>query len=117
VTEPGTLESDTPLRSVNADDLKRVWGLIRKVIADHGVGGIAAEMIAQHCEPDADVVAVFFRAALLQYLFREGLLDDWRVGDEPTDAVFRVGAIFPMDAGVQGFDPAAFIEHLRHPEP
>lgn len=118
MTEPGSLESDTPLRSVNPDDLKRAWGLIRKVIADHGVGvGIAAEMISQQCEPGADVIAIFFRAALLRYLFESGYLDDWRDGNEPTDPVFRVGAIFPMEAGVQGFDPAAFIERLRHPEP
>jgi hypothetical protein len=79
--------------------------------------GIAAPLIAEQCEAGANVVAVFFRAVLLQHLFQAGLLDDWREGSEPTDPVFRVGAIFPMEQGVQGFDPAAFIERLRHPEP
>jgi hypothetical protein len=50
-------------------------------------------------------------------MFQAGLLDDWREGNEPTEAVFRAGAIFPMEQGVQGFDPAAFIELLRHSEP
>ena len=118
MTEPGSLESDTPLRSVNAHDLKRVWALLRNVIADHGVGvGIAAGMISQQCEPGADVIAVFFRAALLRYLFESGYLDDWREGNDPTDTVFQVAAVFPMETGVQGFDPAAFIERLRLDRP
>jgi hypothetical protein len=108
--------SDTPLGPVGADDLKRVWGLIRSVIADHGTGlGIDVRMISQQCCPGTDVNAVFFRAALLQHLFESGQLDDWREGHEPAALVFRVGAIFPMEQGVQGFDPAKLIQRL-HPE-
>jgi hypothetical protein len=124
MTDFESLESGAPLPPVNAQDLKRVWHLIQLPIGqstEQDVGpqpvGFAAGLIVQHCEPGADVVAVFFRAALLRYMFREGLLDDWRVGNEPTDPVFRVGAIFSMEAGVQGFDPAAFIERLCHAEP
>lgn len=115
--EIGPLESDTPLRPVGADDLKRVWSLIRGVIADHGLGvGIDAKMISQQCGPDADVNAVFFRAALLQHLFESGLLNDWREGNEPAPLVFQIGATFPIKQGVQGFDPAEFIELLRSEE-
>lgn len=118
MTEPGSLESDTPLGPVNADDLKRVWGLIRNVIADHGVGvGIGADMISKQCGPGTDLNAVFFRAALLQHLFESGMLNDWREGNEPAALVFQVGAIFPIEQGVQGFDPADFIERLRSEEP
>jgi hypothetical protein len=58
VTESGLFQSDTPLCPVSADDLKRVWGLIRRVIADHGPGvGIDERMISQQCGPGADVHA------------------------------------------------------------
>ena len=118
MTESGSLESDTPLCPVSADDLKRVWDLIRNVIADHGVGvAIDVGMISQQCDPGADWNAVFFRAALLHYLFESGVLNDWRDGNEPAAVVFQVGAIFPIEQGVQGFDPADFIERLRSDEP
>lgn len=110
-TEP--LGSDTPLGPVDAEDLARVWRLIQKVITDHGKGvGIDARMILQQCSPGADVNAVFFRAALLQHLFESGLLNPWREGDEPVSSVFQVAAIFPIEQGVQGFDPERFIERL-----
>ena len=114
--EPGSLESDTPLRPVSADDLKRVWGLIRNMVVDHGVRGIDERMISRQCEAGANVNAVFFRAALLLYLYQSGMLDDWCEGNEPVDPVFRVGAVFPMEHGVQGFDPAGFMECLRSAE-
>ena|SRR5215469_2966017 len=116
VTESGTLESDTPLRPINADDLKRVWGLIRDLIADYGVRGIDERMISRQCGPGADVNTVLFRAALVQYLFELGLLDDWREGNELATSVFQVGAIFPIQQGV-GFDAADFIKRLRSEEP
>ena len=115
----GSLESGTPLLPVNADDLKRVWYMIQRVTKDlttevraQGVG-IGAELIAEQCEVDADVPAVFIRAVLVQHLFQAGLLDNWREGNEPSDPVFQVGATCPMEQGVQGFDPAAFIERLH----
>jgi hypothetical protein len=116
----GSLESGKPLSPVNADDLKRVWYLIEQVAIDRpargeaqGGVGIAARLIAQQCEAGADVIAVFFRVTLLQQLFQSGLLDKWREGNEPRDPVFQVGATFPMEMGVKGFDSAAFIEHLH----
>jgi hypothetical protein len=47
--------------------------------------------------------AVFFRAALLQHLLESGMLNDWRERNEPAALVFQVGAIFPIEQGVQGF--------------
>jgi hypothetical protein len=117
--ESDALYSDTPLGPVGTDDLKRAWGLIRSVIADHGTGliGINARMISERCRSGADANAVFFRTVLLQHLFESGLLDDWREGDEPAALVFQVGAVFPMEQGVRGFDPADFIETLRSKKP
>jgi hypothetical protein len=118
VSETGALESSTPLPSVNADDLKRVWTLIQKAIADHGLGiGIDMGFVSQQCDPGADVNAVFFRAVLLKHMFQSGLLDDWREGSEPANLVFQVGAVFPIEQGVQGFDPADFMKRLRSEEP
>ena len=123
MTDFGPLESGTPLAPVTAHDLRRVWSLIQGMTGQLEQKGITeglgfdARLISQHCEPGADVIAVFFRAALLQHFFQAGLLDDWREANELSDPVFRVAAIFPMEQGVQGFDPAAFIERLRHPEP
>ena len=118
--ESGPLESDTPLRPVNQADLKRVWELIQSskdVARAPGIGvGIDSEMIAQQCQPGTDARAAFFRAALLEYLFQSGLLNDWRDGNEPANAVFQAAAIFPMEQGVQGFDPTAFVERLRSPD-
>jgi hypothetical protein len=115
--ESGPLESDTPLYPVGADDLRQVWDLIRQVTADYGLGvGIDERMISQQCGPDADVKAVFFRAALLQHLFDSGLLDDWREGNEPAALVFQAAAAFTLEHGIQGFDPAEFIEQLRSKE-
>jgi hypothetical protein len=91
---------------------------MQKAISDHGPEtGIDAKIISQQCAPATDVNAVFFRAALLQRLFQSGLLDDWREGSEPAALVFRIGAVFPMEKGIQGFDPVDFIERLRSEEP
>lgn len=118
------LESDTPLCPVSAEDLKRVCHLIQKECAlaprttPEGEPlslGIDARAIAAECGPDADARSVFFRAALLLSLSESGLLHDWRDGYELANRVFEVGAAFPLDQGVQGFDPDRFVETLRMP--
>ena len=94
--------------------MKSVYRLIQSTIASHGAGvGIGAELIAQQCAPGADVNAVFFRAALLQYLFQSGHLNEWSEKNEPAAVVFHAAATFPMEQGIQGFDPAKFIAWLR----
>jgi hypothetical protein len=107
----GSLESATPLAPVNADDLKRVWEVIQQFWPQSV--GINVELIAKQCGTNADVLAVFFRATLIQYLFADGLLEKWREGNRPSDPVFQVGAAYLLEQGVQGFDPSAFIDRLR----
>jgi hypothetical protein len=98
--------------------LKRAWGLIQRTIADYGASvGINASLISDQCDPGADVNAIFFGAALLQHLFQSGLLNDWREGNEPSGVIFQLAATFPMEQGVQGFDPGEFIERLRSEKP
>jgi hypothetical protein len=41
------------------------------------------------------------------------MLDDWREGDEFRDTVFGAAATFPLQNGIESFDPEAFIERLR----
>ena len=74
--------------------------------------GIDARLIAERCEAGANLQAVFFRVALLQYLFHAGLLDEWREGARLSDSVFHLSATFPIELGVQGFDSAAFMSRL-----
>jgi hypothetical protein len=117
-----SLTSSEPVPPVNPDDVKCVWRFIWEAVA----GRQAAEgeasapaacfdagLIAQQCSSGADVLAVFFRSALLQPLLRQGMLNDWREGDELHDAVFGAAATFPLQDGIESFDPKAFIERLR----
>jgi hypothetical protein len=122
--EPPKLESDTPLCPVSAEDLKRVCQLIQKARAlaprttPEGEPlslGIDHRAVAAECGPDADPQSVFFRAALLLQLSELGLFDEWRDGDDLANRVFEAAAAFPMEQGVQGFDPDRFIETLRTP--
>jgi len=99
---------------VNPGDLRRVWNLARaaqrtaRAPEQPGAAGIDVRLIEKECQPGADVMAVFFRAALIQGLFDRGLLDECSEDGEPGDAVFRVAAAFPLEGGVQGFNLDAF---------
>jgi len=109
------LESSSPVPPVSVDDMKRVWRMVHKLKAEAGAQhfGIGERLIAEQCEPGANFQAVFFRVALLQYLFQAGLLDEWREDDGLSDSVFQVSATFPMELGDRGFDSAAFTSRLH----
>jgi hypothetical protein len=123
-----SLTSKTPLRPVDPDDVRRVWDLILQVSPafwpDRATAGRAGDpraptmgidvrLVAQHCSPSADVLAVFFRTALLQALIEQDMLNDWREGKEFRHSVFEAAATFPLPKGVESFDPNAFIDRLR----
>jgi SAM-dependent methyltransferase len=110
------LESGSPVSPVGADDLKRVWRMVlevKRVAPEAQNVGFDARLISERCEPRANFQAVLFRLALLQCLFQEGFLDEWREGDTLRDSVFQASATFPMELGVQGFDTSAFMARLR----
>jgi hypothetical protein len=92
-----------------------IWEAVggRQATEGEGSVGFDAGLIAQQCSSGAEVFAVFFRTALLQLLLRQGMLDDWREGDEFRDTVFGAAATFPLQHGIESFDPEAFIERLR----
>jgi hypothetical protein len=116
-----SLTSGAPVPPVNPDDVKRVWRFIWEAVGGRQAAegeasaaiGFDVGLIAQQCGPGADVLAVFFRTALLQPLLREGMLDDWREGNELRVSVFGAAATFPLQNGIKSFDPKAFIERLR----
>jgi hypothetical protein len=114
-----SLTSKTPLRPVDPNDVRRVWDLILQVTAGRAgdprapTMGIDVRLVAQHCSPSADVLAVFFRTALLQALIEQDMLNDWREGKEFRHSVFEAAATFPLPKGVESFDPNAFIDRLR----
>src|SRR5262245_60636087 len=117
-----SLTSGAPVPPVNPDDVKHVWRFIWEAVsgrpATEGEAsapaiGFDAGLIAQQCSSGTDVFDAFFRTALLQQLLRQGMLDDWREGDELRDAVFGAAATFPLQNGIESFDPQTFIERLR----
>jgi len=106
------------MAAVDPSDLKRVWRLFLDTAASRPADeastiGISAKLIAQECSSGADVLAVSVRTALLQTMVKQELLNDWRQGHELRDAVFNTAAAFPLQNGIESFDPNAFVERLR----
>lgn len=110
-----SMKSGAPVPSVSTDDVRRVWVFIVGTQHQSSIPNISFDvrLIAQQCSPGANALAVFFRTALLQLLLKEGMLNDWREGDELRDIVFDAVAAFPLQKGIQGFDPNAFVSRLR----
>jgi hypothetical protein len=110
---------DSPVPPVSPEDIKQAWALILETGGQRAAEpaaskmGIDVRLIEQRCRAGADVLAVFFRTAVLQKLLKQGLLNDWREGGAFRDVVFRAIATFPLQIGAEGFDPDAFIERLR----
>jgi hypothetical protein len=55
------------------------------------------------------VLAVWFRAALVEILLEQGRLDRWREGNSLRDKVFEVAASFPLPRGLENADLDAFL--------
>jgi hypothetical protein len=113
-----SLTPRTPVAAVAPNDLKRVWRVFLETDRARpanatGFTSIDAKLIAQECSSGAEVLAVVFRTALLKEMVKQGLLNDWREGNELRDIVFSTAASFPLQDGMESFDPDAFIEQLR----
>jgi hypothetical protein len=76
--------------------------------------GIDVKLLARVCSPEANVLAVWARSALLGILVQQSLLTSWQRGTQLDDAVFDVAAAFPIAAFDQ-FDPDAFLQQLSSP--
>lgn len=94
------LTAGGPIPAVNPGDLRGVWELMRETNADFlGNGepklggqqpaiGICTNLLARVCGPEANVLAVWARSALLGILVHQGLLTAWQRGTQLDDAVF-----------------------------
>jgi hypothetical protein len=115
-----TLTAGGPIPTVNPGDLRRVWELTRETQTQflenrepeaggpQPAVGICVSVLAQVCSPEANVLAVWARSALLGILVDQGLLPSWQRGAELDDAVFDTAATCPLDR----FDPEAFLQQL-----
>ena len=114
----GSITPRTPVAAVAPNDLKRVWRVFLATERERpanaaGFTSIDMKLIAPECISGADVLAVVFRTALLKEMLKQGLLNDWREGNELHDIVFSTAASFPLQDGIESFNPDAFIEQLR----
>jgi hypothetical protein len=117
------LSAGRPIQTVNPGDLRSVWELMHetrgKIRGEPRVRlggpqptiGIDVKLLARVCSPEANVLAVWARSALLGILVQQGLLTSWQRGTQLDDAVFNVAAAFPITA-LDQFDPDAFLQQL-----
>ena len=114
---------DGSVAPVDPSDLKSTWKMQQDVLAQHGSGqhiGISRSVYARACSPGADVMAVWYRATILQLLAEGAGLLPPELPEAVRDAVFRVAAKFPMkrlEVGVEhkGF-PVDVQEFVRQVE-
>jgi len=90
--------SPGPIPAVDPSDLRKVWDFMSG-IPDTGSGatGVDVDVFKSICSPGADVIAVWWRASLLQLGERLGLVSRWLSNGRLDDAVINVAADFPMD--------------------
>jgi hypothetical protein len=104
---------------VRADELRRVWSfLTSKQSADTkaeqgSTTSVSLKLIAEFCSSQANVLAVCFRAMLIETLVRQGRLDRWRQGNSLADRVFEITASFPLPQGPEKADLDALIAALN----
>jgi len=106
-----------PVPAVHVGDVKRVWSfLASEQPADPRVQRQASfnlKLLAGLCDKNADVLAVWFRATLVEALRKEGRLERWREGNSLRDKVFDVAAAFPLPGGPANADLGAFVAALE----
>jgi len=120
MTNLRSLTPRTPVAAVDPADLKRVWRLYLDTAASRPAGAAATSafsidirLIERQCSSGSDALAVFLRTTLLQEVVKQELLNDWQQANELRDAVFSTAAVFPLENGIESFDPDALIERLR----
>lgn len=117
------LTAGGPIPSVNPGDLRGVWELMHETHAEflgnpepelggqQTAIGIDVRLLARVCSPEANVLAVWARSAMLGILVHQGLLTSWQRGNQLDDSVFDVAATFPIP-GLDRFDPDTFLQQL-----
>jgi hypothetical protein len=110
----GVLNGTIPL--VDAMDVRNVWSFLaferaRDTSVQCGAVAINESVVADQCGVNANVLAVFLRATLVDSLREQGLLDSWRDENGLRDIVFEVASRFPI-SHLLDFDSSAFITAL-----
>jgi len=87
--------------AVNPDDLRKVWTVMRDLESRTPAGqtgSLGSGLYERACSPGANVVAVWYRASMLEVLqmLPGSPLTPWSHGDNLDDAVFQIAATFPM---------------------
>jgi hypothetical protein len=99
-----------PVPAALAEDVKRVWSFMA---AGGATSSVSLKLLAGLCEANANVLAVSFRAMLVDILLQQSRLDRWRQGKNLSEKVFGVAASFPLPRGLENADPDAFIAALE----
>jgi hypothetical protein len=99
-----------PIPAVRADDVRRVWSFLSEVVrrSDPEVG-MNLKLLADLCDADANVLAVWVRASLVMSLTQQEPLD----GNSPGESVFELAARFPLPRGLGNADLDAFVAALK----
>src|SRR5450432_1609388 len=96
-----------PVPAVRVDDVRRIWSFLTEQARDtHFEGGTAVnvKLLADLCAPNANILAVYFRATLITALLQQGQLDRWRDGNSLLERVFEVAANFALPQGLENAD-------------
>lgn len=104
-----------PIPPVQPDDLRTAWTMFKGL--EDGTPGaaqtsISTSVVAQRCSLGADVMALFWRVAIIDAMIRERLLDPWCRSGEPDDTVFEKAARAPLAGGPNDVDASSILDSL-----
>lgn len=93
----GSIRVGAAVPAVDVADLRAVVKIMMDVKEPHNVG-FGAQFVQASCRPGADVVAVWFRASMLQVAGKQGVLGSLVNEGELNDALLQLWASFPFKA-------------------
>jgi hypothetical protein len=99
-----------PVPAVWVDDVRRVWSFLTEQARGTGVN---VKLLSDLCAPNANILAVYFRATLITALLQQGQIDRWRDGNSLLERVFEVAASFPLPKGLENVDLDAVVAALN----
>jgi hypothetical protein len=111
LVQENRLMPEAPVPVVRTADLKRVWTFLSENAKDHQ--GVDIKLLTGLCDKDVDVLAVWFRATLIDVLLKQRRLDRWREGNGLSTRLFELAASFPLPRGVAYADFNGFIAAIE----
>lgn len=107
-----------PVPTVQAEDMHRMWELVKRLQPHGQVMGLGEDVLAQTCPTCSDLSALWGRTALVYFV---GKYLDTQRDQQPIQNTPDFGlllermATYPLPNGLQGFDAADFL-HQTQPE-